>query len=347
MKILLISNMYPSAKYEHFGTFVKNIEDQLIKNNLRVEHVVIDKKCSNPLLKIIFYFLFYIRILYNLIFFKYDSVYGHYVSHIALPLLIFKFFNKKIKLVVHVHGGDVKILDGHSSVFFKLKKYLSQLIFSKSDMIIVPSNYYRKLICDDYLVNECLIHTYPSGGVDTKLFNFTNVKRNKKVLGYAGRLSKSKNVDLIIKALLSLPDYKLDIVGSGEEKKYLMSLSKSLCLNDRINFIPSKNHVELSAWFKNLHCLIYPSSSESLGLVPIEAISSGVFTILSDIPAFRELSSTGVDLAFMRDLSPESITACVIKVESFNEEKRLDNSLIIADSYSSDKVTSELINVFK
>ena len=61
MKILLISNMYPSNKYPSYGVFVKNTEDILVNNSYRVERVALRKQ-DNKILKVMDYIFFYMKI---------------------------------------------------------------------------------------------------------------------------------------------------------------------------------------------------------------------------------------------------------------------------------------------
>ncbi|MFA0349974.1 glycosyltransferase family 1 protein, partial [Vibrio sp. 10N.222.55.C6] len=126
--ILIVSNMYPSEEFPFFGTFVKNCESVLVENDFVVDKVVIDEKSSNLFNKFKIYIVFYFCVLRKLFLGNYDYVYGHYVSHVSIPLLIYRLFNSKIDIVIHVHGGDIKKLDGTSSVFFKVKRFLSASI---------------------------------------------------------------------------------------------------------------------------------------------------------------------------------------------------------------------------
>lgn len=68
MKILLISNMYPSNSHPSLGVFVKNIEDILLLNHHEVDKIVIDRKYSSKLSKILSYLLFYFRVFWGLMF---------------------------------------------------------------------------------------------------------------------------------------------------------------------------------------------------------------------------------------------------------------------------------------
>ncbi|EKG0019991.1 glycosyltransferase family 4 protein [Vibrio cholerae] len=349
INILLVSNMYPSNESPFLGTFVKNSEKIIAsENNINIEKVVIDRKGKNAVDKIYNYIRLYILILKKLFCFKYDYIYAHYASHVALPIIFYRFFNRKIKIIVHVHGGDVKKLKGFSTAFFKLKSFLSGMLMSRAFRIISPSCAYKIFIYKNYnVISKDAIVVYPSGGIEPNVFSFDNTKRNIKTIGYAGRLIKSKNVDLIIKSLLQLPDYSLEIVGDGQELTALTNLVKELNLEDVVRFLPAKSQQELAAWYQTIDCLVYPSESESLGLVPIEAMSCGVFCVLSDIPAFRELLDAQLNIELMRSLSPISISDSVKQLETWSEDLRFQNSIRVQELYSSEKVKKELLSVFQ
>ena len=107
MKILLISNMYPSRKYPHYGIFVKNTEDVLLQvPGVTVDRAVLDKR-DGKLSKLIGYLKFYAGAVLRGIFGGYDVIYAHFISHAALPLLLLRTLKPKVKLVLNAHGNDV------------------------------------------------------------------------------------------------------------------------------------------------------------------------------------------------------------------------------------------------
>ena len=346
-KILIVSNMYPSLDNPHFGTFVKNTYISLDKLGFFLDKVVIDKKYNGFLYKLLAYLWFYIKVVYSVIINKYDFVYVHFVSHCSLPFILLNVIGVRPVIISHVHGGDVKLLSGRSGFFFKVKSYLSSKILSISRTIIFPSSSYAKEITKSYSVESKNIVVYPSGGVDTSVFGYSNDNRRSKTLGYAGRLIKSKNVDLIIDSLVKLEDYNLEIVGDGSEKEELKKLVEKLNVSHRVKFLPSKSQKELSDWYQTIHALVYPSSSESLGLVPIEAMSCGAQVVLSNIPAFNELSDIGFDIQTMPFISSDCIVTSVKNIESLSNEGRKNNSELVEEVFSSEKVKEVLLNVFK
>ncbi|MUK29474.1 glycosyltransferase [Aliivibrio fischeri] len=101
-------------------------------------------------------------------------------------------------------------------------------------------------------------------------------KEYQKRFLFIGRLSKVKNLELLINVFNKLPNHKLTIVGDGEEKQYLASIA-----NSNIKFIGSIENTELKYIFNNNDIFILPSISETWGLVIEEALYFGLPVIVS------------------------------------------------------------------
>ncbi|WP_097435062.1 glycosyltransferase family 4 protein, partial [Escherichia coli] len=272
-------------------------------------------------------------------------VYAHYVSHVAIPIFFVNLF-KHIVVFSHVHGGDVKQLKGTSAAFFKIKQVLSKKIMDISKVIFSPSASYKRHIIELYSQDESKIIIFPSGGIDTTLFSFGS-GRKENILGYAGRLEDSKNVDLIIKSLID-NKYNLEIVGGGKKKGQLQELVSQYNLSERVIFHNSKTQKELSEWYKRVSILIYPSSSESLGLVPLEALACGTDVLLSPIDAFFEFRDIGLQFEFLSELTPQAINVGIEKIISTRcFRNNMSNNIIINSVYARNVVCKEFIDVFK
>jgi glycosyltransferase involved in cell wall biosynthesis len=91
-----------------------------------------------------------------------------------------------------------------------------------------------------------------------------------------GQLIHRKGLDIAIHALEGLRRYPwvLDIVGHGELRQTLEEQVKSLGLAERIRFHGFQPNP--GEWYKKADLLLFPSRSESLGLVLLEAMSHGV-----------------------------------------------------------------------
>ncbi len=342
--------MYPSDGFPFFGTFVKTSEDILRKNGFFVEHVVIDKKQNGYFKKFFVYLSFYINVIFKIFKNPESKIYAHYVSHTSIPLLFCCLFLRNLNIISHTHGGDIKKLDGSSTFIFSFKRILSRAILIRSKNIIAPSFYYKKFILEEFPeIPESSIIAFPSGGIDNVVFSSKNKFRDNRKLGFAGRLIKSKNVDLIVKAMVHLPEYTLEIVGQGHEQDNLEKLVSQLGLDNQVKFMPAMSQTGLADWYHTIGILVYPSSSESLGLVPLESISCKAYCVLSDIPAFNEFLNFGLNFHMLEGLSSKAIVESVLDIESKNdlEDIRNLNRKTVFNLYGKEKISEGFVDVFK
>ncbi|EEZ85698.1 conserved hypothetical protein [Vibrio harveyi 1DA3] len=266
-----------------------------------------------------------------------------------IPFVLLSYIGIKPRIVSHVHGGDVKLLNGFSCNQYKVKRKIVQRALNISDKIVVPSYSYSKYVQQEYGVSDDKILVYPSGGVDLDKFKILPIERKKNFLGYAGRLIKSKNVDVIIRALAKLPDFQLEIVGDGNQKSTLIALTKELGVDHRVSFLPPMSQDELICWYNKVDTLIYPSDSESLGLVPIEAMACGAQVVLSDIPAFTELEALSLNVCTVNEKKSESYAEAILKKSALDNKERktiVEHNLnIVRNHYSSSVTLMSLKNV--
>ena len=167
-----------------------------------------------------------------------------------------------------------------------------------ADNVVVPSNYYKKVMIDKYGVSENIITVYPSGGVDTEKFRkkdkneskkISNLKEEYSYVGYISRIEKNKGYDVFLKAIKNLEEEgkignkKFLIIGTVSEEDKMYKLIKEL---DILKYLEIRNMVsqdELVDIYNSLDLFIFPTyrESESLGLVGLEAMACETFLIAS------------------------------------------------------------------
>ena len=105
-------------------------------------------------------------------------------------------------------------------------------------------------------------------------------KKNKFTFTYLGYLVPRKNVSLVIEAasilLKERSDFQIQIIGDGESKSQLETLSIQLGLKDHIAFVGYKQKEELPTFFANTNALLYQSDFDIWGLVLNEAMAAGL-----------------------------------------------------------------------
>lgn len=107
-----------------------------------------------------------------------------------------------------------------------------------------------------------------------------------------GRFSRQhKGFDLLIEAfhLFSQKNqnWKLDIVGEGEEENLYRTLIKKYNLDDRVKIHPFTNHVQ--EFYSKAQVYVLSSRWEGFGLVMVEAMAHGLPVVSSDLPTSQEI----------------------------------------------------------
>jgi phosphatidylinositol alpha 1,6-mannosyltransferase len=119
-------------------------------------------------------------------------------------------------------------------------------------------------------------------GVDTSIYSPTRRSRrdNSFSIGYVGRLTPEKNVRLFAELEHRLRaagqrDFRLVLIGEGSEKEWLKSHLQSAELPGIL-----RGEV-LAEAFANMDVFVFPSRTDTFGLVLLEAMASGVPVVVS------------------------------------------------------------------
>lgn len=353
-RILLLTNMYPSGSNPTYGIFVKQTYDWL-SENYKITLVKITKQ--NSFCKKFFaYILFYTKSIIFGLFGNYNLIYAHFISHSALPVRIIKFFKPHLKVIGNIHGEDV---------FFQYKKFSknrkrSEIFLKNADFIISPSSYYKNRLSKEYNFPKEKIFISASGGVDVNLFkpvDIANSKKQmnldftKKYIGFVSRLESGKGCDILIKAFSQMlqDNCFLIIVGNGSEENNLRNLVKNLNLLDKVVFKPLLSHEKLVYLYNSLDVFCFPSESESLGLVGLEAMSCGTLCVVSNNAGIMTYAddwqnSIVFEKSNISDLAEK--LKCAISLDSNKKNEIKKNARNTGLNYSSSKVKREFLNFF-
>ena len=112
-----------------------------------------------------------------------------------------------------------------------------------------------------------------------------------------GRLSHRKGIDIALNALAQLASvpWHLNVVGEGDQRDALICYAATHGLSSRVTFAGPTS--EPSQWYSRSDLMLFPSRSESLGLVLLEAMSFSVpcLGFRSDGQLFKNVSDEIID----------------------------------------------------
>ena len=119
---------------------------------------------------------------------------------------------------------------------------------------------------------------------------------------FTGRLIREKNVDLLLRALVSVREevggLRALIVGDGPERPALEALARDLGLDDAVTFagfLP--RYDDVIAAMKASRVFVLPSTREGFGIAALEAMACGIPVVTVDHPgnATKDLVVPGVN----------------------------------------------------
>ncbi|MDO4255426.1 MAG: glycosyltransferase family 1 protein [Kocuria sp.] len=115
--------------------------------------------------------------------------------------------------------------------------------------------------------------SYHPSHADPKLrIQLTNGNPQAPLILYVGRISKEKNLDQLVTPMRTLANAHLAIVGSGPHTEHL----KKRFAGTNTIFTGPMTGQQLAAAYATADVFAFPSTSETLGLVVLEAFASGV-----------------------------------------------------------------------
>jgi glycosyltransferase involved in cell wall biosynthesis len=111
--------------------------------------------------------------------------------------------------------------------------------------------------------------------------NASHAGENTKLLLYVGRISREKNISLLLEMMELLDDrgsaeYRLLVVGAGPLANWLISNAKRQ-MPGRVQLLGHlADRERLADVFANCDALIHPNPREPFGIAPLEAMASGL-----------------------------------------------------------------------
>lgn len=336
-KIVIVSNMYPRDNEPFFGVFVERSVSAYREQGLDVE--VISTR-SNGFLG---YFIFYINVVLKLLCREVDVVHVHFVSHSVLPVLIAKLFKRKMKVIINFHGSDVVPRADENIFRVKIKQSICCIAVIISECVVVPTEYFKRVIIELFGKRYgSKIIVSPSGGVNELDFKY-KFNGGNRVL-FAGRLVEEKGVKLAIAAVkkLQLPLNDVKFVGDGPLRDNVDKLFGDHSGSVKHMIAPSELALEMA-----LHdVFLFPSQRESLGLVLVEAVFSGMIPVVYRNGAAEEVIPLELHSLLIANSENEYVDKLrVILNLPVKEKAQLSSTLFssMRDRYSSKASNSKLI----
>lgn len=127
-----------------------------------------------------------------------------------------------------------------------------------------------------------------------------------------GRLVSAKNQAIAVRALASVPDAVLVLVGEGPLRSRLEADAAAAGVGDRVRFAGFRS--DARALMGAADVVVLPSRSEGLPLVALEAAAAGAPLVASAVRGLRELLTDGRDALLVPPGDPAALGDALTRV---------------------------------
>jgi len=295
------------------------------------------------------------------------------------PAILFSYL--KLKKAIKKH--NIEIIHAHSRttqvLAFLLQKqtgahfistchgFFKPRIFRRAfgcwgEKVIAISEQVREHLLCDFSVAPGKV-TVVNNGIDVRRFSPDYLKEIKRpgsgfglksgpVIGIVARLSDVKGHIYLIRAMKiiieTFPHAQLLSVGEGKMKQELKTLAEDLNIKESILFIPeAKDTREALA---SMDVFVMPSLKEGLGLALMEAMSSGLAVVGSDVGGIRTLiadGQSGILVQSQDSLGLASAISALLQDPQRREMLGRNARNFIAANFSQEKMIDETERVYR
>jgi len=232
----------------------------------------------------------------------------------------------------------------------------------RAKVIVAPSKQISDLISSYGIEKEVNIiptgissYKYSKTAAFAKSFSLQKASKfpkNRKLLCFAGRLVKEKNIEFLFEVLKNVrkvdSSVYLLLVGDGPHMEELKQKVKELNLSKYVYFTGYMQPSDMQYYYRMSKIFVFPSKTETQGLVTIEAIMQGI-----PVVAIGEMGTVDVmkgdNGGFM---VPDNVEIFTEKVLALLQDEQLYNqkveeALKWSDSWKISNLAPKLLECYK
>ena len=193
-------------------------------------------------------------------------------------------------------------------------------------------------------------------GVDTELFQpaYANLemrnylsqgKPDSRILLYVGRLGVEKEIDRIKPILEAIPNACLALVGDGPNRQTL----EQHFANTPTHFVGYLRGQELASAYASADAFIFPSRTETLGLVLLEAMAAGTPVVAANSGGIPDIVTNGINGHLFDPADEKGAITATQKLLAQSEERETlrQNARAEAERWGWSAATQQLRNYYQ
>lgn len=257
---------------------------------------------------------------------------------------------KRIKKVIHIHGGEY--LTNNPNYFTKIliRKFLkgnNVIVLSETEKIIIKKNYRPHKI---FVLKNSVRIPFKNNVEEPRLI--VNKINNSVNLCYIGRIDKHKGLDYFYKALSKFQNagysFRFSLYGNGPEcdsyvKKFSEKFSNSFYYGGVVH---EKSKTEA---FLNSEIFILPSLFEGLPMALLEAMALGRLVIATKVGSIPTLISNNQNGFLVSPANSDELFTAMQKLVAHKNLSIISKNAIktIDEQYNAELINKSITEIYK
>ena len=222
--------------------------------------------------------------------------------------------------------------------------FVERFVLKRADAIAVPDQFAVNYLSQRHGISEARFTIVPNF-VDTEQFAPAEFsKRSATRFLFVGRLSEEKRPELAMRAVASVLDAELDVIGSGPEMGSVKKFAADL---NNVNVLGAVPYSSISRTMSIARGLVITSLYEGSPKAVIESMASGLPVIAVKSPGLVEIIENGVN-GLLVEPDEDSIAAAIrtlIADPKMWQKLSKNGRRIAEETYSKSSVISREISL--
>ena len=233
-----------------------------------------------------------------------------------------------------------------------IRRYLRQCAH-----IVVPTESIREMLINDYDIEQG-VSTVPTP-VDMRKFRDLNPDKVRarfgfheaEVLLFVGRLATEKGLDMLVDAFTLIqalrPGTRLLLVGRGPFEGGLKDRFENLGLSEFVIFTGAVPYEDIPDYYAAADLFVFPSTTETQGLVIIEAMAAGLPVVAVRAPGSIDVLNKGGGI--LTDNKPAALAWGVVGVLADSEKQMelKEQGQRAVERYSISDTTERMLDAYE
>jgi glycosyltransferase involved in cell wall biosynthesis len=173
---------------------------------------------------------------------------------------------------------------------------LTRAFANRADVVIVPTAAMRQRLRAigvrariEVIASAIDVARFSAGRRTAAARAALGARDGERVALCVSRIAKEKRIGLAVDALAHTRDLRLAIVGDGPERAALEQRARDLGVRERVHFLGALEHALLPDLYAASDAFVFPSASETQGLVVAEAMAAGLPVVAAEDAVNREV----------------------------------------------------------